>query len=179
MALPATIYRLTVAISDVDRGVYETLELQLARHPSETMRYLMTRTLAYCLAYEEGIAFSRGGLSSADEAPVAVHDPTGRLLAWIDVGKPSADRLHKASKAADRLMIYTWVDPETLRREAGAVHRAAEILVLHLPEAFLEDLGERVGRRTALELLHTEGQLYATVDGETLTATIGRSPLGP
>src|SRR3954469_19332521 len=110
MALTATIYHLEVALSDVDRGVYESLDLRLARHPSETMRYMLTRTLAYCLSYEDGIAFSKGGISAADEPPIAVRDPTGILLAWIDVGSPSAERLHKASKAARRVALFTHVD---------------------------------------------------------------------
>ncbi|MDY7231188.1 YaeQ family protein [Hyalangium rubrum] len=100
MALSATMYHVQVNLSDVDRGVYQPLDLRLARHPSESMRYLLTRTLAYCLSYEEGISFSKGGISSTDEAPISVRDPTGVLLAWIDIGSPSAERLHKASKAA-------------------------------------------------------------------------------
>ena len=79
-----------LTLSDVDREVYETLELRPARHPSESMRYLLTRTLGYCLSFEEGIVFSRGGLSSAEEPPVSVFDPTGVRTARIDVGSPSA-----------------------------------------------------------------------------------------
>ena len=67
MALGATIYRVEIALSDVDRGLYESLDLRLAQHPSESLRYLVTRMLAYALSYEEGIRFSKGGLSSTDE----------------------------------------------------------------------------------------------------------------
>src|SRR5215216_4645254 len=102
MALQATMHNVELAVSDVDRGVYEALDLRVAQHPSETMRYLVTRLFAYCLSYEDGIAFSKGGLSDTDEPPIAVRDPTGVFLAWIDVGAPSAERLHKASKAARR-----------------------------------------------------------------------------
>ena len=101
MALSATIYNFTIGLSDVDRGVYETLELKVAKHPSESDEYLVTRVLAYCLEYAEGIAFSRG-LSSPDEPPIAVRDLTGVLKAWIEVGSPDAARLHKAGKAAPR-----------------------------------------------------------------------------
>jgi uncharacterized protein YaeQ len=68
--------------SHVDRGVYETLELRLARHPSESPEYLVTRLLAYCLEYTEGIAFSKG-LSDPDEPAIVVRDLTGALRAWI------------------------------------------------------------------------------------------------
>ena len=102
MALGSTVYHFEIELSDVDRATYTTLDLRLARHPSESLRYLLTRTLAYCLSYEEGIAFSKGGLSSSDEPPVAVRDPTGALRAWIDVGAPSAKRLHKARVGAQQ-----------------------------------------------------------------------------
>src|SRR5580692_6983854 len=125
MALTATIHHVEVVLSDVDRSVYESLDLRVARHPSESGRYLVTRLLAYCLSYEEGIAFSKGGLSSADEPPIAIRDPTGTLLAWIDVGSPSAERLHKAAKAAARVSLFTHADPALLRREASSrpIHR--------------------------------------------------------
>ena len=179
MAMPVTIYRLRVALSDVDRGVYETLDLRLARHPSETMRYLLIRTLAYCLNYQDGIAFSKGGLSSAEEAPVAIHDRTGRLIAWIDVGAPSAERLHKASKAAQRVAIFTASDPALLQREAAAkgVFRAADIPIHQIDPAFLDALEGRVDRNTTLELLRTGGHLFVTIAGKTLETALTRVPL--
>ena len=55
MAPNATPFRVEVELSDVDRSKYASLELRPARHPSESMRSLVTRTLAYCLSYEDGI----------------------------------------------------------------------------------------------------------------------------
>ena len=117
MALTATMHHVEVTLSDVDRGVYEALDLRIAQHPSESMRYMLTRTLAYCLSYEEGIAFSKGGLSSTDEPAISVKDPTGILLAWIEIGSPSAERLHKASKAARRVAVFTHAELAQLRKE--------------------------------------------------------------
>jgi len=71
MALSATIYVFTVRLADADRGIYETLNLRLARHPSETAEYLLTRLLAYCLEYGEGIVFSKG-LSDPDEPAICI-----------------------------------------------------------------------------------------------------------
>src|SRR4029450_9446033 len=98
MALAATIYNFDIDLADSDRGVYETLALRVARHPSESDDYLIARLLAYCLEYTEAIEFSRGGLSEPDEPPIAIRDLTGRLQAWIDIGSPDAARLHKAGK---------------------------------------------------------------------------------
>ena len=174
MALPATVYRLAIQLSDVDRGVYETLDLRMARHPSETMRYLLTRAIAYALSYEDGIAFSKGGLSDPDEPAVSVRDPTGALVAWIDVGMPSAERLHKASKAAERVALFTSGDVEVVRRDVASrpVHRAERIAVWRLEPRFLEALEAVVERSTTIELVRTEGHVYATIDGRMIEGRV-------
>jgi len=179
MALTATVHHFEVALSDVDRGVYETLDLRVAQHPSETMRYLLTRTLAYCLSYEEGIAFSKGGLSDTDEAPITVRDPTGVLLAWIDVGSPSAERLHKAAKAARRVAVFTHADLRLLRREAAsrAIHKVDAIDVYRFEPAFLDSIEQKTARNTKLELTRNDGQLYVGLAGTTFEAPLVRESL--
>ena len=99
MALAATVYRFQIELSDVDRGVYESLDLRVARHPSESMTYLLARVIAYALLFAEGIAFGKG-LSTTEEPALWIKDLQGSLRAWVEVGTPSADRLHKASKAS-------------------------------------------------------------------------------
>lgn len=179
MALTATMYHFQITLSDVDRGVYEALDLRVARHPSETMRYLVTRTLAYCLSYEAGLAFSKGGLSSAEEAPLSVRDATGVLTAWIDIGQPSADRLHKASKAASRVALFTHVELPLLLREASArpIHRVEQIEVWRFEPAFLDTLANRLTKNEKFELVRTDGQLYVTLGGDTVNGSLTRCSL--
>jgi uncharacterized protein YaeQ len=179
VAIQATIHRLLIALSDVDRGVYEALDLRVARHPSESMRYLLTRTLAYALSYEEGIAFSKGGISQTDEAPVSVRDRTGVLLAWIDVGSPSAERLHKASKAAPRVAVFTHSDLALLRRDAGKIHKVEAIEVLRIDTALLDAMEPLIERHTAFDLTRNDGRLYVTLGDATLEGAIRRESLVP
>ncbi|HEX3777631.1 MAG TPA: YaeQ family protein [Polyangiaceae bacterium] len=181
MALTATMYHFQITLSDVDRGVYEALDLRVARHPSETMRYLLTRTLAYCLSYEDGIVFAKGGLSSAEEAPLSVRDATGALRAWIDIGQPSAERLHKASKAAPRVALFTHVELSLLLREASArpIHRLEELEVWRIEPAFLDALADKIGKNEKFELVRTDGQLYLTLAAETLNGALMRCSLVP
>ncbi len=178
MALSATVYHLQIELSDVDRGVYEALDLRLGRHPSETMRYLLTRVIAYCLCYEEGIAFSKG-LSNNDEPAVWVKDLQGTLRVWIEVGTPSADRLHKASKASPRLVVFTHHDPELLREAARerAIHKAEEIEVYALEGAFLDELGQATDRNAKWTLVHTEGMLYVTSGDQSFSTPVVRQSL--
>jgi len=181
MAQPVTIYHLAINLSDVDRGVYEALDLRLAKHPSETVRYLLTRVLAYALSYEDGIAFSKGGLSNPEDPAISVRDATGVLTAWIDIGMPSADRLHKASKATRRVSLFTSGDVNLLRKDAASrpVHRAEALAIWWLEPRFLDALEEVVGRDTHIELVHTDGQLYVTINGKVIEGTITRESLVP
>jgi uncharacterized protein YaeQ len=177
VALTATVHHFEIALSDVDRSVYETLDLRVAQHPSETLQRLLVRTLAYCLAYEEGIAFSKGGLSSTDEAPIAVRDSTGRLLHWIDIGAPSAERLHKASKAA-KVSVYTHELALLLRQTEGqTIHKADAIELWGIEPVFIDALVPKIERRTRLEVTRTDGAVYVTIGKETVETVITRASL--
>src|SRR6266550_4090693 len=113
MAEAATIYSIETELSDVDRGVYQTFSLRMARQPSETVEFMLTRFLAYCLEYTEGIVFTEG-VAAGDQPAVLVRDLTGRITAWIEVGMPDADRLHRGSKLAGRAAVYTHRDVRKL-----------------------------------------------------------------
>ncbi len=171
-----TLHHVEIDLSDVDRGVYEQLDVRMARHPSESARFLATRLLAYALSWEEGIAFSKGGVSSTDEPPVSVRDATGRLLAWVDVGSPSAARLHKATKIAERVALFTCADVSYLERET--IHRKDEIAVFALDADFVDRISGALERRTRLELVRNDGRLYVTVAGTIFEGVIVAKPLG-
>src|SRR3954451_21898026 len=171
MALGATVYNFDIDLADSDRGVYETLALRVARHPSESDEYLVARVLAYCGEYTEGIAFSSGGLSAPDEPPIAVRDLTGALKTWIDVGTPDAARLHRAAKLADRVAVYVHKDPaQWLRSLAGArIHRAEAMEIWVLDRVFIAALAARLERRVAFALSIAERELFVSIADATLT----------
>lgn len=171
MAQTSTIYRLAVELSHVDRGVYETLDLRLARHPSETAEFLVTRVLAYCLEYEDGIAFG-GGLSTADEPAVLVRDLTGRVTKWIEVGLPSAERVHRGMKLAGRAAVYTHRDLRQVlaQLEGQGVHRAGEVAVYAFAAPFIDALAASLDRRAAWTINVIDGQVYVEVDGASAEA---------
>jgi uncharacterized protein YaeQ len=175
VALTATVHTFDIELADADRNVYETLSLRVARHPSETEDFLLTRVLAYCLEYGEGIGFS-SGLSTPDEPALAVRDLTGTILVWIEVGAPDAARLHKASKAAARVVLYTHKDPDKVAAQwAGErIHRADELELHAIDRGLLAQLAARLTRRMAFALSVTGRQLYVTLDGAVLEGEIRR-----
>jgi uncharacterized protein YaeQ len=175
-----SVFTFEVTLSDLDRNVFvDDLKLSVAQHPSETIEFLVTRVLAYLLEYQEGIAFSPG-LSSADEPAVSVRDLTGRLVAWVEVGSPDWERLHRASKAADRVAVYCHRDVTSfLRRlEGKRIHRADELMIRAVDRPFLDALIANVDRRTRLELSVTDGELFAQVGGQSLQGTVVDHKIG-
>ena len=166
-------YVFDVRLADADRGVNESLTIRAAQHPSETADYLLTRLLAYCLEYTEGIEFSKG-LSDPDVPAIVVRDLTGVLQAWIEVGAPDADRLHKAAKAAPSVAVYAHrgLDSLMARLDGERIHRATEIRLLCVDPELLSGLVARLDRRMSLDLTVSDRTLYISLGGETLTGVI-------
>jgi uncharacterized protein YaeQ len=175
MALSATMYVFEIELADSDRNVYQDLELRVARHPSESGEYLFARVLAYCLEYTEGLAFSRG-LSDPDEPALAVRDLTGALRAWIEVGSPDAARLHRASKAAPRVVVYAHRNAAQLaaRYATERIHRAESLELYALDSDWLTARAAELTRRMKLALTVAAQHLYLTMAGGTSSAAIER-----
>jgi uncharacterized protein YaeQ len=173
LALGATIHQFGVQLSHVDRGVYESLELRAARHPSESEEFLCARVLAFCLEQRPGLAFSKG-LAEPDQPALEVRDLTGALQAWIEVGSPDAARLHRASKAAARVAVYTHTDADRYWQSLASarIHRGESLELYGLDRALVASLVTRLERRMAFDLSVTDGMLYLTLDGELLTGTL-------
>ncbi|NOT35316.1 MAG: YaeQ family protein [Candidatus Eisenbacteria bacterium] len=173
MALGATIHQFLIQLSHVDRSVYESLELRVARHPSESEEFLCARVLAFCLEHREGLAFSKG-LVEPDQPALEVRDLTGTLKAWIEVGSPDSARLHRASKAAPRVAVYTHHDAERYWASLAGerIHRAEEIELYGLDRELVSELVARLERRMTFELSVTDGMLYLTLGEDLLSAPL-------
>lgn len=178
MAAGATMHTFEIALADVDRGMYEDLSLRVAQHPSETPAFMLTRVLAYCLEFEQGIAFTEG-ISATDEPAVLVRDLTGRIIAWIEVGAPDASRLHSGSLQSDRVAVYTHRDPAKVAAPwAGKrIHRADEILLHSFDPGFVELAAGRIGRRSAMTLTLTERRIYLELGGWAAESDVRAQPV--
>ena len=178
MALSATIYNFDIQLADMDRSVYESLSLRVACQPSETVEYLLSRVLAYCLEYREGIGFSRG-IAEPDVPALSVHDLTGALQVWIDVGAPDAARLHKASKAAPRVVVYTHRDPARLATQLSGerIHRAAELELHGIDRELMNGLVTRLDRRNTWAVSVQEKHVYVTIGDVSIDGDIVRHAL--
>lgn len=179
MALTATLFQFNVQLNDSDREVYESFELRVACHPSETPAFMLTRVLAYCLEYREGICFT-GGVSSGELCAVQVIDMTGRVTHWIEVGAPSAERLHRGSKLAGRAVVYTHQSPAKVlgALRGQPIHAAEDIEVVSFGGGFVESLITMLSRRNELSVAVSGGQLYLEFNGQVADTSLQREPIG-
>ncbi len=175
MAQGATIYNFDVELADTDRGVYETIALRVPQHPSESEEFLVARVLAYLLEFGEGIEFSRG-VSDPDEPTIAMRDLTGAITTWIDIGTPDAARLHKASKAARRVVVYTHKNPaQFLKGLTGErIHNADALELYAIDRTIVDALVARLERRVTFSLSITDRELYLSIGTDNLTGAIVR-----
>ena len=134
---------------------------------------MCARVLAFCLERQEGLAFSKG-LADPDQPALEVRDLTGVLRAWIEVGAPDAARLHRASKAVPRVVVYTHTDAERYWASlAGERIQRSESLELYgLDRALVAALVARLDRRVTMELSVTDGVLYLTLGKDLLTGAV-------
>ena len=176
MALTATMRRFEVTLADSDRGVYETLDLRVAQHPSESERYLVARLVARALEHAEGVDWSKGGLSADDEPALWQRDLRGDLQAWIEVGSPSTARLHKARKAVPRVAVYGWnrVDALAEALVEDKVYKADAIELYELEGEILDAIATTLARTNTWELAVTGGTVYLSTGGRSFELAVRR-----
>jgi uncharacterized protein YaeQ len=173
MAQTATIYNLNIDLADIDRGVYEKLELRIARQPSETIEYMLMRVFGYCLEYGDGITLTEG-VAAGDEPAIFFHDLTGKITAWIEVGMPEAERLNRGHKLAGRAAVYTHRDVRKLLAQLSAsnIQRLADIPVYAFERSFVDEVAGLIERRSDMSLSITERELYVEIGGRTFSTAI-------
>ncbi len=168
-----------IALSDSDRDIYEQLELRVAQHPSESERYLVARVLARAIEHGEGLEFSKGGVSDDEEPALVQRDLRGDLRAWIEVGSPTPDRLHKASKASPRVVVYSWRSVSELATAIAerGVFKPERIELVALDPEFLDAVAAMLDRVNTWSLGITGGAIYLGIKEEMFETQIERLQL--
>ncbi|MCC5866276.1 MAG: YaeQ family protein [Wenzhouxiangella sp.] len=162
MALRATPYKVHLELSDTDRGVYESLHMTVARHPSETEERLTTRILAFGLWYEEHLTFGRG-LSDVDEPALWSKRLDDQIEHWVEVGRPSAERLVWCARRYPRVSLLAYGNHQTWA--GGVLPQVAGMHNLHialLPQAPLDQLSSDLPRSIDWGLMITDDVLYVS-----------------
>lgn len=178
MAEPSTLFRYQIELSDVHRGIYDTLSLRVACHPSEEAVRLVARVLSYALLWEEGLEFGRG-LSTAEDPALLKRGHGGEILHWVDVGCPSADRMHRASKHAEKVTVVCFRGHEPLMREAQKrrIHQSDAIRVVEIPAQMIQQLATLTDRAQEWTVVRTDHDLQVIAGDVVVEGTIREGTL--
>lgn len=165
LALKSTIYKATLAIADIDRGLYADHALTLALHPSETEERLMVRLLAFALGVpaddDDGALVFARGLSDSEEPDLWRRALDGTLRHWIEVGQPDERRLLRACSRAGQVSVWAYAaaTPIWWQGLAGRLARQQRLEVWALPPAQSQALAALARRSMALQISVQEGQV--------------------
>lgn len=168
MALPSTIYKATIQLADIDRGIYETLQATVARHPSETEERLVARLLAYVLFFDPELAFTKG-ISAVDEPDLWLKGPDDRVLLWVEVGIPESDRIMKASRHTEQVALVacgkTFANWE--QQHLPKLMGISNLTLIHFDQSFINRLTAKLDRSINWEVTINDGNMYLNVGDET------------
>jgi uncharacterized protein YaeQ len=170
MALKATIFKVDLQVSDLDRAHFATHALTLARHPSETDERMMVRLVAFALNADERLQFGRG-LSAEDEADLVLTDLTGAIDLWIEVGLPDEREIRKASGRARAVKVYTYGGRGAAlwwAQNEAALARLQNTEVIDVPEEASAALAAWADRTMRVECTVQEGQVWLSCGDDTL-----------
>ena len=173
MALTATVRNFTIELAHIDHAIYESLEFKVAQHPSENTNRVAVRVLARALEHQEYLEFGRG-LSNVEEPALWSKSPQGDIDLWIDVGAPSAQRLHRANKQAKSVCVYTDKQTTGLRKEWGGqrIHQAEKIKLVLLPTSLTQALAERIDKQNTWVITVTDGYLNVGIGDDSFDAQL-------
>lgn len=165
MALKATIFKIDLSISDMDRGYYADHNLTIARHPSETDQRMMLRILAFMFNANERLAFTKG-LSDDEQPDIWQKNYHDGIELWIELGQPSEQRIKKGCNQAQAMQIFSY-DSGPLRmwweKEKNALARRKNLKIVTIEEGIGEALAQQVNRQMHIQCTLSEGQAWLTI----------------
>lgn len=168
------LYRFQIEFSDIERGIYESLDIRTVQHPSETSPYLLTRVLAYALSYQPNLEFTPAGLGDPDAPALVAKGVHGTIELWIDIGNPSGRRMHKASKVSKKVVIYTYKNPEIILEEIknNDVHRGDEIEIFSFSGDLLKSLEKLLVKNNNWTILSQLGNINVTIGDQSFVSDV-------
>ena len=162
MALKATVHKIELAVSDMDRGYYARHSLTLARHPSETSERMMVRLLAFAMYADEALAYGRG-LSADDEPALWKKDLTGNIERWIDVGLPDERELRKACGRARRVVLIAYGGRGVgiwWNANQGALERLTNLDIVDIPVEATQAMANLSDRNMQINATLQDGHIW-------------------
>lgn len=171
MAISSTINKISLNIANMDTHYYQSHDLTVAQHPSETDFRFMIRLIAFMVNASEQLSFTKG-ISSDDEPDLWEKSLTGEIELWIDLGQPDEKRIRKACARAKQVIIYTYHEKKAKvwwQQQKEKCQRFNNLKVLHI---HAEGVEEMVNRSMQLQCNIQDGEIYLNDDTSNFTITL-------
>jgi len=176
MALKATVFKVELQVSDMDRSYFQSHPLTVARHPSETDERMMVRLLAFALNGDfsfntsEHLQFTKG-LSSDDEPDLWLKNLHGDIEHWIEVGLPDERRIRKGCNRANRVAIYTYGERSASiwwKNIESNLARFDNLTIYYLSSEDTAAMANMAGRNMSLQATIQEGDIWFGDENNTI-----------
>jgi len=169
MALKATIYKANIDIADMDRNYYDSLQLTIAQHPSETDQRLVVRLISYILNAHDDLKFGKG-VSDEDEAAIWQVNYSDEIALWIELGQLDEKRIKKASNKAQQVKLYCYgTSVETWWSQSqNALNKFEKLSIEQFSTDTTDALVKLLSRTMDFQCSIQDDQLWLTSDGESL-----------
>ncbi len=157
----------------MDRNYYQSHDLTVAQHPSETAMRFMVRLIAFIANADEQLCFTKG-LSSEDEPELWQKTLTNDIELWIDLGQPDEKRIRKACARANQVIIYTYNKRKAKvwwEQQQEKCQRFNTLKIFHINTEGAEAM---VKRSMQLQCNIQDGEIYLSDDDLNLTITLER-----
>ena len=170
MALKPTIYKFKISLSDLNHDYYNTFNLTVAQHPSETAERMMARVMAFCLQKsqdKENLMVFTKGLSSVDEPDIWLRGLDDVLHMWLDVGEPSYDRVKKACRLAKKTYVYSFNSKSDVWwKQSQAQFSTLPLHVLQFDWQNIQDLSKAISRTMDFSVTLSAESAYVALKNE-------------
>jgi len=173
MALKASIFKVNLDISDMDRHYYQSHALTLARHPSETDLRMMVRVVAFALNAHEELAFTKG-LSTQDEPDLWNKSLSDEIELWVDLGQPDEKRIRQACGKAKQVVIYGYQGRQAgpwFKQVEPSLNRFDNLRVIQFPSEQAESLAQMVSKNMSLQISIQDGEVFISNEDTQTTVT--------
>jgi uncharacterized protein YaeQ len=170
MALKATVFKVELQVSDMDRSYFQVHPLTVVRHPSETDERMMVRLLAFALNTSEDLHFTKG-LSSDDEPDLWLKNLHGDIEHWIEVGLPDERRIRKGCNRAKRVTIYAYGERSATiwwKNIENDLARFDNLSIFYLSTEDTAAIANMAGRNMSLQATVQDGDIWFGDESNTI-----------
>ena len=176
MALKATIFKVDLSITDMDRNYYADHQLTIARHPSESDKRMMLRILAFAFNASESLSFTKG-LSEVDDPDLWQVNYSDVIELWIELGQPSEQRIKKGCNQSQKMRVYSYQNgmfDNWWKKEQSNIGTRKNLDIFTIDEDVMETLANLVTRQMQIQCTIQDGQAWFNLGLENIEVTLNQ-----